>query len=303
MRFTFARTRAGGTRLPYGAVMVALLALVVSAVLAPAAFASPKGKYAVFSDCPLKAANIVQCIYSETTSGEVKLGNTPVPIEAPKKIILQGGLVENPETGLVSFIGAADGNTLVKTALPVPGGLLDFVNCKKISNIIERIACELAFENGVTGVNATTELAGAVAVHEGRLIEGKGVALTLPIKVKIENPFLGGECYIGSNASPITLNLTAGTTTPPAGFTPLVGSRGEFTFEEGSSYAIDRGVKLVENDFTVSGSEGCGGILFSWLLDPILNEKVGVPSTAGHSEAILKDPIQIASAEAVKNSE
>jgi hypothetical protein len=294
-------------RLPHRAVMMAVLAFAALAVMAPAAFAGkPTGKFAPFSDCPLTGKNVNECLYSETTSGEVKLGNTAVPIEAPKKIILQGGVAENPETGAESFVGAVDGNTLVKAALPVPGGLLDFVNCKKIEEPIERIACELAFENGVTGVTATTELAApasSIGINEGNLIIGKGTALSLPIKVKLENPFLGGECYIGSNASPIVLNLTTGVTKPPAGFTALTGSRGTFTFEDESKYAIDKGVKLVENDFTVPGASGCGGILFSWLLDPILDAKVGIPATAGHSEAILKDPIQIASAEAVKESE
>lgn len=296
-----------GPRLPRRAVMTVVMAFAALAVMAPAAFAGhPTGKYAPFSDCPLTGTNVNQCLYSETTSGEVKLGNTGVPIEAPKKIILQGGVAENPETGFESFVGAVDGNTLVKAALPVPGGLLDFVNCKKITEPIERIACELAFENGVTGVTATTELAApatSIGINESNLIIASGTALSLPIKVKLENPFLGGECYIGSNAHPIVLNLTTGTTKPPAGFKALTGAAGEFTFEEGSKYAIDRGVKLVENNFAVPGAEGCGGFLFSWLIDPILDEKVGIPSTAGHSEATLKDPIQIASAKAVKASE
>jgi hypothetical protein len=296
-----------GTRVSGTGAAVAAAAFAVLAVMAPAAFAGkPTGKFAPFSDCPVTAANVVTCLYSETTKGEVKLGKTAVPIEAPKKIILQGGVAENPETGASSFVGAVDGNTLVKTSLPVPGGLLDFVNCKEISNIIERIACELVFENGVTGVNATTELAApasSIGIHEGKLISGNGAALILPIKVKLENPFLGSECYIGSNAEPIVLNLTTGKTKPPAGFTPITGSPGTFTYEDESQYAIDHGVSLVENDFAVPGASGCGGILFSWLLDPIINAKVGIPATAGNSTAILKDPLQLASAEAVKASE
>jgi hypothetical protein len=289
------------------ALSVAMMLTASFAVLgaAPALAGKPTGKYAVFSDCPLTAANVNECLYSETTSGEVKLGKTVVPIVAPKKLILQGGVTENPETGAEGFVGAVDGNTLSKTALPVPGGLLDFVNCKKISNILERIACELVFENGVTGVNATTELAApatSIGINESNLIIGKGTALSLPIKVHLENPFLGSACYIGSNAHPIVLNLTTGTTKPPAGFTPLVGSRGTFTFEEESKYAIDRGVSLVENDFAAPGAEGCGG-LFAFLIDPIINEKVGIPAAAGNNEAKLNDPIQIASAEAVKDSE
>jgi hypothetical protein len=133
---------------------VAIMLTAAFAVLgvAPALAGKPTGKYAVFSDCPVTAANVVTCLYSETTKGEVKLGKTAVPIEVPKKIILQGGVAENPETGASSFVGAVDGNTLVKTALPVPGGLLDFVNCKEISNFIERIAGFFGGERRVRSV-------------------------------------------------------------------------------------------------------------------------------------------------------
>ncbi len=285
----------------------AVVAAVVMAVMASAAFAGkPTGKYAVFSDCPAKAEGVLQCVYSETTSGEVVLGKTRVPIEAPKKIILQGGVTYNEETEKEGFVGAEDGNTLSKTALPVPGGLLDFINCKEITEPIERFACEVVFENGVTGVNATTELAApasSIALSEGNLIAESGVALSLPIKVKLENPFLGGECYIGSNSHPIVIPFTTGTTKPPAGFKAIKGATGTFTFEEHARYAIDHGVKLVENDFAAPGASGCGGFLFSWLLDPIINAKVGIPATAGNNTAILNDPIQIASAKAVRESE
>jgi hypothetical protein len=274
------------------------------ALMAPSAFAGkPTGVYAVFSDCPVSTAHVNQCLYSQTTSGEVKLGSAGVPIS--KTLVLQGGVTENEATGAEGFVGAVDGNTLSKTALAVPGGLAGLVKCNEISNIIERVACELVFENGVTGVTATTELAApatSIGISEGNLIGGKGVALSLPIKVKLENPFLGSECYIGSNAHPIVLNLTTGTTKPPAPNKAITGSKGTFTFSEGGNYAIDKGVSLVENGFAAPGAEGCGG-LFSFLLDPILNSKEGLPAAAGNNTAILNDPIQIASSEAVVASE
>jgi hypothetical protein len=281
-----------------------ILAIAIMGIMAQGAFASPPtGKYAVFSDCPLSNPAVNECIYSTTTSGEVKLGKAAVPIS--KTVTLQGGVTENETTGAESFVGAADGNTLVKTALPVPGGLAGLIKCNEISNIIERIACELVFENGVTGVTATTELAApatSIGINEGNLIAEKGVALSLPIKVKLENPLLGSECYIGSNAHPIVLNLTTGTTSPPAPNKAIKGKTGHFEFSDHSNYAIDTGVSLVENAFSAPGAEGCGGI-FSFLLDPILNAKEGLPAAAGNNTAILNDPIQIGAAEAVKASE
>jgi hypothetical protein len=284
--------------------VVLVLAAAAVALMAPAAFAGPPtGKYAVFSDCPLTATNVNQCLYSTTTSGEVKLGSAAVPIS--KTIILQGGVAENPTTGEESFVGAVDGNTLVKTALPVPGGLLGLVKCNEISNSYEREVCEWVFENSLTGVTATTELAApasSIGINEGNLIGGTGVALSLPVKVKLENPLLGSECYIGSNEHPIVLNLTTGATKPSLPNKEIKGKKGTFEFSDGGNYAIDNGVSLVENNFAAPGAEGCGGF-FSFLLDPILNAKEGLPAAAGNNTAILNDPVQIASAEAVLASE
>jgi hypothetical protein len=279
--------------------VVSLAALGASSALA----GKPTGKYVAFSDCPLTAPGVNECLYSTTTGGEVKLGKAAVPIS--KTIVLQGGVSENEETGAESFVAAADGNTLVKTALPVPGGLAGLVKCNEISNLIERLACEVVFENGVTGVTATTELAApasSIGINEGNLIAERGVALSLPIKVHLENPFLGSGCYIGSNAHPIVLNLTTGTTSPSAPNKAIKGKTGHFEFSEHSNYALDTGVSLVENAFAAPGAEGCGGI-FSFLLDPILNAKEGLPAAAGNNTAILNDPVQIASSEAVKASE
>ena len=125
--------------------LTSLLALAVSicvGVVAGTASAAPKGAFAVFSDCPTTVAE--GCIYSKTESGEFVIGKQAVPITNP--VYLQSGFSENPATGKLELIGAADGKTLSKTPENVPGGLLDFVNCKEISNFFERVACELVFE-------------------------------------------------------------------------------------------------------------------------------------------------------------
>jgi hypothetical protein len=63
----------------------------------------------------------------------------------------------------------------------------------------------LTFQNGLTGVTATTELAAPASdtvLNEANLFQRKGIALSLPIKVKLSNPFLGSNCYIGSTPIP-----------------------------------------------------------------------------------------------------
>jgi hypothetical protein len=297
MREMIGRAAPAGRHYVVGTALVALMA----ALLVPsAAFATPKGEYAVFADCPV--ATVQACVTANTESGKFIVGKETVPIE--KTITLQGGFTEN-EKGEEQFVGAADGNTLSKTPQKVPGGLAGLVKCNEISNFLERIACELVFENGVTGVNATTELAApasSIGISIRNLIFETGTAISLPVKVHLENPFLGSACYIGSNSSPIVINLTTGTTSPPPPNTPISGSRGTAEFKgEGNILVVSKN-SLVNNSFAAPGANGCGG-LFSFLIDPLVNAKLGLPSAAGQNTAILNGTLNQAAASVVKEHE
>ena len=271
-----------------------LLVSISAGVLAGAAAATPKGAFAVFSDCPTTVAE--GCIYSKTESGEFVIGKQAVPITNP--VYLQSGFSENPATGKLELIGAADGKTLSKTPENVPGGLLDFVNCKEISNFFERVACELVFENKTTGVSATAELAGTpkpIPFSENNLLEGEKTVFTLPLKFHLENPFLGSACYIGTDSAPINVAFTTGTTSPPLPNKPISGSPGELEFiEEGEIIRVSH-LSLVNNSFAAPGASGCGGA-FAFLIDPIINAKLGLPAAAGHNTAILKGLLEQAGA-------
>jgi hypothetical protein len=285
-------------------VAVALMAPLTTLGLAsPASATKPTGDFAIFADCPVTTPELTDCVYSEVISGEVKIGSTAVKITKP--IILQGGFIENEKTEVQTFVGATDGNTLSKTPLPVPGGLLGLVKCNEISNFLERIACELIFENGVTGVTATTELAkpaSSIGISTANLFNREGTALSLPVKVKLDNPFLGPECYIGSSSNPVTLNLTTGTTNPPPPNKPISGKVGKIEFRDEVNYVKLSENSLVDNSFSAPGATGCGGI-FSSLIDPIINGKIGLPSAAGNNTAIQTGTIQEGFAPAVIASE
>lgn len=244
------------------------------------------------------------CLFAATESGEFVVGTTAVPIK--NTITLQSGLHQNEaEGGILEGVAAENGNTLSKTPQPVPGGLAGLVKCFEITNLLERIACEVTFQNGLTGVNATTELAGpasAIKVDLLAALTASGTALSMPVKVHLENPFLGGACYIGSNSHPIVLHLTTGTTSPPPPNKSITGSPGEFEFLEEANYAKVRKNSLVDNSFAAPVAEGCGG-LFAFLIDPLIDAKLALPSAAGHNTAILNGTLQLASAAAVKASE
>lgn len=283
--------------------MAAVALLAALALAATAAAKAPSGKYSVFGQCPRFTPGVTRCLYSETTSGEVKIGKQTVPITNP--IVLQGGTTRNEETEAETFVGALNGETLSKSPQNVPGGLLDIVNCQEFSNPLVKIPCELVFENGLTGVKATTELArpaSEIGINTNNLVNEEGVALSLPVKVKLENPFLGGECYIGSSSKPIILNLTTGTTKPPPPNKPIKGKSGFFSTEEEANFVEITENTLVDNSFSAPEATGCGGI-FSGLVDPVVDSKLGLPSAAGNNTAIENNTIKLATAEAVVNSE
>lgn len=281
--------------------LVALGALALSMLSASAAFAKPKGPFEVFAQCP--TATATTCFYMSVTGGEFHLNKDTVPLTKTAKI--QGGIKRNAETGAETFIGALNGETLSKTPQALPGGLLGLLTCREIGNPIEKRACEVEFEGGQTGVTVTAELAkpaSEIGVSKVNFFKEEGVALQLPVKLKLENPFLGSECYIGSAANPVVWPLTTGTTKPPPPYTPIKGTAGKVEILEEGKIEKAVGASLVENAFKVPAASGCGGI-YSFLIDPIVDEKIGLPAAAGMSTVILNGTVEFASAKGVVESE
>jgi len=245
------------------------VAAVTVALGAPAA-AVAKSPFAQFANCPVNAPGVSTCVFSDITSGEFTLGAKNVKINKP--VILQGGLANG------ELVPATNGETLSKTALTVPGGLVG----------IEGLGGE---------VTATAELAGTVELSIGKLLAAQGTAVSLPLKVKLDNPLLGASCFLGSSRSPVELELTTGTTNPPHPNKPITGDPGHLTLKGGIQ--VVSGGSLVDNSFSVPGAEGCGGLLFL-LIDPAVDLAAGVPAAAGHNTAILSGTLETASASEVK---
>jgi hypothetical protein len=282
-----------------------LVGALLGAMLIPTASASAalEGEYAKFKTCPLANANVKACVYAESTSGTFTMGKKSVPIVNP--VVLKGGAEFLSGEGLfgpLKFIAPTDGQTLSKTPQPVPGGLTGIVAPSWWPQILKDLFNE-TINNGFTGVQATVELAGpasSVNLNVPNTVFGTGTALGMPVKVKLSNPFLGSSCYIGSNSNPIQLNLTTGTTSPPPPNKPISGNPGEFsTVDEGAIVVLSKN-RLVDNSFAAPGANGCGGILFSWLVDPFVNSIVGVPSAAGTNTAILEGTNYIGDADIIR---
>jgi len=282
---------------PMAMLVTALLLL----VLAGTAQAKLTGEFTKFQYCPYTNEEVRRCLYSVTKGGEVVLGTKKVPIE--KEVVLQGGYgkpnfeEENPEFLFAKFFAATNGITLSKAAQNVPGGLLGIVPEEK-SPALVKLLIKFFFENKITGVTSTLELAKSasdIRISENHLAEGEGIALKLPVKVHLENPFLGKNCYVGSSGSPITFQLTSGLT---KGASPISGKVGEVEFLEEARILRLNGNEIVDNTWSAPAASGCGGII-SFLVTPIINGQIGLPSAAGKNVAILKNTVMTTTADAL----
>src|ERR1700730_4649403 len=215
--------------------------LVCAAILALAAstpaLAAPTGNFLNFGQCPLANPEVSRCIYLTTTGKEFSIGTTKVPIN--KTITFQGGTIVNAKTGAETFVGAANGETLSKTPLAVPG---------------------------LPGVTATLELIANPGISLIDFVNAEGVALSLPLRIHLNGSLLGSSCYV----SPVTFNLTTGTPSPPLPNEPIAGSPGAIEVYEEGTLLIAFNNKLVDNAFSEPAVKGCGGA-YAFIIEPILN--------------------------------
>lgn len=270
-------TRAASSLKVVASTIACLLLVAAMLALPSAALAGkPSGEYAAFTSCPLSSPGVNQCFYDHMTSGQLRLGKMTVRIEEP--ITLQGGLIvkEKEET----WVNPTEGGALSKSPEPVQGGFLS------------------------SSMTATMELVGAVSFSDANLESGKGVALDLPVRMHLTNGNVNESCYLGTSASPITLQLTSGTTAPPEPNKPIHGSAGERESKEAGNLIVFTGDSLVENAFSVPKvTPICGRGEFGEFISDLLDLDFELPSAAGHNTATFDGTTKRASAEAVRDSE
>jgi hypothetical protein len=290
-------TRDGWHRL----VGLRMRALVGSAVLimalagATAASAEPPGELAVFKECPLENPATTSCIYAESIGGEFHFGKTTVPIS--KTLILQGGTAINEETGEETFVPPVEGEALSKAPLEIPGGLFGNTPPRHWPGRLKHL-----FGRGLGRVTATVEVVGKVGISRLNLIFGRGIALELPIRLHLRNPFLGNSCYLGSPASPIVQHLTTGLTEPPPPNMPLQGMPGELEGRDEGRILVVKDNLQVDNSYAAPGAEGCGGF-FSFFVDPLIDQRLGVPSPAGTNTTELRATLENTTPATIKSAE
>jgi hypothetical protein len=238
-------------------VAAALSALASMAIFASAANAAPPAPpYQDFAGCPNQAEQqfVGECIKYEFTGGHIGFGKREIPVT--NTIILRGAAEQETDNFLFNQEGG-----IVPVRQTVPGGLIGMTGYKWLNEFSEK----------QLKLYATVELAGNV----GSLLEP---TLNVPIKIHLENPFLGTGCYVGSNASPIMLHLAV---TTPLGPFQEEASRPEVIKATGGVYS--------DSSYTVPGASGC---VFNYgkthqSIDSVVNSAYGLPAAAGKSTTVL----------------
>jgi len=257
----------------FARLLVAVAGLVLAfAMLSPVAQAvKPNPGYEQFAGCPnptTENPKVKTCVRSEIYSGHFHMGNKEVPIEKP--IVLTGG-VENILAPRPVYFNSEGG--LTKAKQKVPGGIIGLTGLTWLAEFLGIEALTLY---------ATTELAGTP------VIAGTAFA-QLPIKVHLENStgVLGKNCYVGSNSSPIVLNLTTGTTSPPPPNKPITGKEPTPVFEPEREIQAEHNGTYVDNSFAAPGANGCVLTLFGFIpisINGVVNSSSGLPAAAGKTE-------------------
>ncbi|GAB1332318.1 hypothetical protein [Streptomyces sennicomposti] len=256
---------------------------------ATAATTQLNGEWAPFTRCPVDAPAMLaadglvqtpQCVVSTSASGSIKLGNTTV---STGRTDLQIGVVENADG--TSTVVAPPSGALIADSATVPGGLLGLM-CPSDVPAVTAI-CRQITDSSLNKITATVESVGSPSDFDqtAGILTDKPI-VSIPVRIHLQNPFLGSNCYIGSKSNPIVLrpkNLNL----PDFGMTFF---KGDGTVADDGEMSRINLTGAVQNDstFAVPGASGCGLGLFG-LIDAAVNLKTGLPSAAGKNSVTLND--------------
>jgi len=260
------------------ATMATLAALMATLPSTAGATTTPAPGYEQFAGCPHPGLMTIEtCFRTSFTGGSLQMGNKEIPIETP--FTLSGGVTPTGK------YGAGPKGGLQPAKQRVPGGVVGLTGLTWLLEF---------FSSEALTLYAVIELAGIPS-------EPLSEPVSLPVKVHLINSVLGNNCYVGSNAEPIELELITGTTKPPSPNSPITGSAGS-TSLTGNGVTDVTGGTYVDNSFFAPGANGCVLTLFGYppsSLDEEIDAMSDLPSEAGSNSAILNFDTESVSAATV----
>jgi hypothetical protein len=273
----------------------ALAAFVTAAVLIPLSSASASvhqsvtlnGDWAPFNRCPVSSPAMLQtdgvtevpyCVASSSPSATITIGNLPATTSTSD---LQFGLVLT--SGTFNVVAPQQG-AVQSAPVAEPGGLSGVI-CPSSERPLANICRMLSHNQRLNTVIATLESAGSPSNFNLGAGLSSGIPIvTLPVKVHLQNPLLGWNCYIGTNANPIVLNPE--NATGPA----INGESFDGNGTPDPSGVMDAlystGGTQQDTTFSVPAATGCGP---RGRFDAAINTNGGLPSAAGSNSLVLSN--------------
>lgn len=200
-----------------------------------------------WGQCPVAGDDIGTCVSVVVRGGEMQIGGLTVPVP-DGSLKIAGG---------VTYV--EDGDDWKDVFIPQPG-----TNFGVTSNPITVPGGALGIDTplNLTQIQSTVEAVGTPFVNV------LDAAVSMPVRLKLENPLLGDNCYLGSETNPITLNLET-TGNPPS--EPIGG---------GTPGAVFPAVPHTDTTFAVPAASGCGPLgSLNWAV----NLRASTPSASGYN--------------------
>ena len=312
------------------ATAVALGAVAVAGVTASAVGAQPKpqarssqigpgypppgGIYTNFTNCPLLnplmqetppgsdpasgGLSVAACVAGIASSGTLTVGNITTPIVRPVNV--QFGFFSVPNaafggdntSGVVNYAGGIlpppAGLSAMLSTKPdlIPENLLTALGCPGTAPVVKQL-CEEAEHFGGKYLDIY-----GLAQSAGQLTNFGVLNWTQRIKLKLINPLLGNNCYIGSNNNPIVVNpqLSVG---PGGGLTQETDPN---PVKHPDTFVLDiTGAIASDNTFAAPGVTGCGpGGIANIAVDEAIDSTAGLPAASGVNNLTLNGNFGIA---------
>lgn len=194
--------------------------------------------------CPVGDPDVATCATVLVRSGTAKIGSLSVPLSDGALKIAGGVKYVFGDDGSFSqvFVPApGTRNGVVSNPISVPGGVFGF--------------------EGPLGLSSVTVTLEPIATPTIDLFTFN---LKLPVRMKLSNALLGNNCYIGTSATPIRLNLE--TPNQNGNDAEVIGNH---------PGAVFRAIPHNDRTFAVPGATGCGALgSLNWAV----NLRAGTPS-------------------------
>jgi hypothetical protein len=228
---------------------------------------SPTTSIGNFSQCPALPTGddpaFFACFLIHITGGVLDLGNSHQVIN--KTINISFGQGADPSGNTVFLIG-----TLKTRPMPVLGGIF-------LDPLV----------NNIVGTDPNLQLSvRPVQVTQAPDPTGN-TALFISQVIRAINPVFGSTCRVGTTQTPLVLDPTFGTTSPPPPNQPESGHVD--SIEQVGNELVIIGT-VVDNAFAAPSAAGCGP---SDSLNNVVNEVGGLPSPAGTNNAVFQVTVEL----------